>query len=78
MWNQKKKSTGEHIYKIEVESWRQKTNSGLPEDKQEEEKLRDGVWHIYTIMYKINNRNLLNSTRNSPQFSVVAYITKES
>ena len=40
-WNLKKKGTNELIYKTEIESWIQKTNLWLPEDKEDRDKLRD-------------------------------------
>jgi len=34
--------------------------------------------HIYTTIYKISNKDPLNSTGNSTQYSVMAYMEKES
>ena len=39
-----------------------------------------GGWdkHIHTTVYKIDNKNLLYSTGNSTQYSVITYMEKES
>ena len=41
---------------------------------------KSGVWdeHTYTTIYKTTNKDLLYSTRNSTQYSVITYIRKES
>ena len=78
MWNLKKKGTNELIYKIEVESQMQKTNLWLPGNKG-----WGGInWEtgidLYTLLYikQITNKNLLYSTSNSIQYSVMAYMEK--
>ena len=87
MWNlkkKKKKAINEHIYKTGVELQMQKTNSWFPEGKG-----GGGVginWkisidtHIHTVLYikQIINKNLLYSTGNCTQHSVMAYMGKES
>ena len=35
-------------------------------------------WHVHTTIYKIINRDILYSTVNSTQYSVVTYMGKES
>ena len=35
-------------------------------------------WHIPTTIYKIDNKDLLYSTGNSTQYSVMTYMGKES
>ena len=40
-------------------------------------KLGNWDWYIHTIIYKIDNENLLYSTGNFTQFSVIAYMGKE-
>ena len=42
------------------------------------EKLGDLDWHIHTNIYKIINNDLLYSTGNFTQYSVIAYMGKES
>ena len=66
----KDKGTNELIYRREVESWMQKTNLWLPEDKGGRDKLGDWDSHIHMAVYKIDN--------NSTQYSVMAYMGKES
>ena len=79
MWNLKKKGTDELIYKTEVESQMQKTNLWLPGVKGEGKIWEIGT-DIYTLLYikKITHKNLLYSTGNSTQYSVMAYLGKES
>ena len=79
MWNLKK-GTNELIYKTEIESEMQKTKLWLPGQKG-----RGGIhWEIgidiYTLLYmkQITNKDLLYSTGNSTQYSVMAYMEKES
>ena len=76
MWNLKKKKIGtnELIYKTETDSQTQKTNLRLPKGK-------GGVGiNIYTVLYvqQLVNKDLLYSTRNSTQHSVITYTRKES
>ena len=75
-----KKGTNELIYKTEVDTQMQKTNLWLPGDKR-----KGGInWEIgtdiCTLLYikQITNKNLLYSTGNSTQYSVMAYMVKES
>ena len=72
--------TNELIYKTEVESQMSKTNLWLPGDWE-----REGInWEIgidiYTLLYikQITNKNLLYSTGDSTQYSIMAYMGKES
>ena len=78
MWNLKKNGTNELIYK--TESQMQKTNLGYQGGKR-------GIginWEIgidtYTLLYikQVTNKDLLYSTGNSTQYSVMAYMGKES
>ena len=79
MWNLKK-FTNELIYKTEVELQMQKTNLRLPGGKGE-----GGInWKIGTDIYTLQqyikqktNNDLLYSTGNSTQYSVMAYMGKE-
>ena len=80
MWNLKKNDTNELIYKTEIESQMQKTNLWLPGGKH-----GGGInWEIgidiYTLLYikQITNKDLLYSTGNSTQYSVMTYMGKES
>ena len=75
-----KNGTNEPIYKTEIESQMQKTNLWLPGVKG-----RRGInWEtgsdIYTLLYikQITNKNLLYSTGNSTQYSVMTYMGTES
>ena len=75
-----KKGTNELIYKTEIELQMQKTNLWLPGDKG-----GGGInWEIgidvYTLLHikQITNKDLLYSTGNSTQYSVMAYMGKES
>ena len=72
-----KKGTNELIYKTQVRSQMQKTNLQLPGDKGGKDKSGDGI-DIYTLLYIkwITNKNLLQSTGNSTQYSVMAYMGK--
>ena len=76
----KKYGTNELIYKTEIESQIQKTNLWLPR-----EKVGGGInceigIDIYTLLYikQITNKNLLYSTENSTQYSVMTYMGIES
>ena len=81
MWNLKY-DTNELIYKAETDSQTSKTNLWLPKGKhwwgggisQE-----FGI-NIYTLMYikQIINKDLLYTTGNSTQYSVITYMGKES
>ena len=42
------------------------------------DKLRNWEWHIQTTIHKITNKDLLYSTGNSTQCSVMTYVRKES
>ena len=74
----KKKGTNELIYKTEVESWMWKTNLWLPGDRGGWGINREIGIDIYTLQYikYITNKNLLYSTGNSTQYSVMAYMGK--
>ena len=68
------------LVKTEVESWMQKTNLWLPGNMGGE---RGGInWvigtDIYTLLYtkQIINKNLLYSTGNSIQYSIMAFMEK--
>ena len=67
----------ELVYK--TESQIQKTNLCLPGGKAgwEKDKLGIGI-NIYTLLYirQITSKNLLNSTGNSSQYSVMTYMGK--
>ena len=70
----------ELIYKIEMESEMQKTNVWLPRGKRWGGKNWE-IWiDIYTLIYtkQIINNDLLYSTGNFTQYSVIAYMGKES
>ena len=78
MWNLKKNVTNEPTYKTEIESQMQKTNLRLLGGKS-----GGGInWEIgidiYTLPYikQITNKDLLYSTSNSIQYSVMAYMEK--
>ena len=80
MWNLKDESTNELIYETEVESQTQKRNLWLPGDM-----IGGGInWEIVTdieiLLYikQITNKNLLYSPGDSAQYSIVAYMVKES
>ena len=61
------------------QSHRCRKQTSLPGSKGERDKLGDWDWHIYTTIYKIgNNKDLLYSTGNSTQYSVMTYMGKES
>ena len=75
MQNLKKKRYNELIYETEIESKKQKINLWLPREK--------GInWEtdIYTLLYikLVTNKNLLYSTGNSSQYSVMTYMGEES
>ena len=61
----KKNDIDELIYKTEIDSESQKTNLWLPKGIQGMEGEKLGVWdeRIYIIMYKMDNKELLYSTR---------------
>ena len=67
------------IYKMEIGSQIQKTNLWFPGREREEDKLGDGT-DKYTLLHRkqINNKDLLQGTRNSTWYSVMAYMGKES
>ena len=75
----KEKGTNELIYKTEVESWMQKTNLWLPGGAGGGINWKIGI-DIYTLLYikYITNKNLLNSTGNSSQYTVMIHMGKES
>ena len=58
----------------------QKTNVWLLGDKgRRRDKVGDWDWHIHTTMCKqMTNKNPLNSIGNSTQYSIMAYVEKES
>ena len=75
-----KNDTNELIYKTEKDSQTQKTNLWLPRGR-----LGGGInqeigIHIYILLYvkQILNKDLLYSTGNSTQYSVITYMGKES
>ena len=72
-----KNYTNELIYKIEVESQKQKTNM-LTGSKQGGINWEIGT-DIYTLLYVIwiTNKDLPQSTEDSTQYSVMAYLGKE-
>ena len=79
MWTLKNNDTNELIYKTEIDPQTQKTNLWLPKGKggginQEFE------INIYTLVYtkQIINKDLLYSTGNSTQYTVITYMGKES
>ena len=56
-----------------------KQTYGYQGGKEGRDKLGDWDWHIHTTIYKIiTNKDLLYSTGNSTQYSVMAYMRKES
>ena len=76
-----KNDTNELIYKVETDSQTQKTNLWLPTGKGRGVVINQEVGiNIYTILYikQIINKNLLCSTMNSSQYSVITYMGKES
>ena len=73
----KKNGTNELMYKTETDSQTLKTKLWLPKGKGGgRDKL--GVWDkcIHTAIYKIIDNNLLYSTGNSTQYSVITYMGK--
>ena len=64
--------------KAETDSQTSQTNLGLPKGQVEG---RDGLgvedWHMHTEVWNAN-RDLLYSTGNSTQYSVIVYVQKES
>ena len=79
MESKKKNDTNEFIYKTETDSQASKTDLRLQKGTHEgRDKL--GVWdyHIHSTIYKIINKDLLYSTGNSTQYSVITYMGKES
>ena len=77
MWNLKKKWYNELIYKTEIDSQMQKTNIVMAEEGYIG---RLGVTYTYTLLNikQITNKDMLYSTGNSTQYSVVADMGKES
>ena len=77
MWNLKK-GTDELIYKIEIENI-DKTNLWLLEGKGEGINWETGI-DMYTPLYikQVINKDLLDTTGNSTQYSIMAYMGKES
>ena len=80
MWNLKN-GTNEPIYKTEIESQKQKTKLMITKGA----KGGGGInWEIgidiQTLLYikQITNKNLIYSTENSIQYSVMTYMGKES
>ena len=81
MWNLKTKGTNELIYKTEVESQRLVTVSLSSKGKGWGQGLNQELGiNIYTLLYikQVTNKDLLYSTGNSTQYSVMAYMGKES
>ena len=76
----KKKGTNELIYKTEIESQMQKTNLWLPGGKGMGRTNWEIGIDVYTLLYikQITNKDLLYSTGNSTQQSVMTYMGKES
>ena len=75
----KKKGTNKLIYKTEIESQMWKTNLQLPGGKWAGINWETEI-DIHTRLYikQITNKDLLYSTGNSTQYSVMAYMGKES
>ena len=75
-----KNSTNEPINKTEIEPQMQKTNLWLPRGKGQGEINWETGIDIYTILYikQITNKNLVYSTGNSTQYSVMTYMGIES
>ena len=81
MWNlKKKKDTNELIYKTEIDPQIQKTNLWLPKGKGKGGINQEFGINIYTLMYirQITNKDVLYSTGNYTQYSVISYKGKES
>ena len=78
IWNLEKGTNG-LIYQTEVESQMQKTNFGYQGIRGEEINWETEI-DIYTLLYikQMTNKNLLYSTGNSTQYSVMAYWEKKS
>ena len=76
----KKKSTNELIYETEIELQMQRTNLQLPGGKGQGGTNWEIGIDVYTLLdiKQITNKNLLYSTGNSTQYSVMAYMGKES
>ena len=75
-----KKGTNELIYKTEIELQMQKTNLWLSGVRGGGINWEIGI-DIYTLLYiikQITNKDLQYRTRNSTQYSVMAYMGKES
>ena len=80
MWNLKN-GTNKLIYKTEIESQIQKTNMITMGGRGgRRDKLGDWDWHIHATIYikQVTNKDLLYSTGNSTQYSVMTYKRKES
>ena len=75
-----KNGTNELIYKTEIDSQMQKTNLWLPGVKGGRGINWEVGIYIYILLYtkQITNKDLLYSTGNSSQYSVMAYMEKES
>ena len=74
-----KNDTNELIYKTEIELQMQKTNLWLPGGRVGGGINREIGIDIYTLLYikQITNKDLLYSTGNSTQYSVMTYTGKE-
>ena len=66
-----------NLFMKQKQSGMQKTNLGLPGDGGINWKIGTD---IYTLLYikQVTNKNLLYSTETSPQYSLMAYMGKES
>ena len=83
MWNpkKKKKDINELIYKTETDLQISKTNLWLPKGKHRGGGINQELgMNIHTLLYIrwIANKDLLYSTGNSTQYSVMTYMRKES
>ena len=81
MWNLKKKKNGtnEPSYKTEIEPQMQKTTYGYQGEIGRGINWEIGIdIHILLYIKQITNKNLMYSTGNSTQYSVMAYMGKES
>ena len=76
----KKHGTNKFVCKTEIESQKQKTYFTVTKGKRGEGINWEIGTDIYTLLYikQVTNKNLLYSTGNTTQYSVMTYIRKES
>ena len=77
MWNLKKVQMNLSFNKTEIVTAAEnklKATRGY----RERDKLEDWDWHIPITIYTVTNKDLLHSTGNSTQYSIMAYMRKES